>query len=337
MVPRLIVAALALAGAVPGQQAPARDPIRVGIIGLDTSHVVAFTKAMNDPRATGVVARVRVVAAYPGGSPDLPASRDRLAGFTARLREAGVEIVATIASLLERVDAVLLESVDGRPHLAQARPVLEAHKPLFVDKPLAGSLEDAVAIFDLAESLGTPCFSSSSTRFSPAFVALRSKAGEVLGCDAYGPCPIEPHHPDLYWYGIHGVEILYTIMGPGCRTVRRERTRDFELVTGVWQDGRIGTYRGFRKGRRGYGARVFGTAAIAASGDYAGYGPLVEAIARFFLTGEPPVPAAETLEIYAFMTAADESLRRRGEAVSVREVLERARARVRRTRARTGR
>src|SRR5690606_2549499 len=95
----------------------AEEPLKVGIIGLDTSHVVAFTKGMNDPKATGDLAKMNVVAAYPGGSPDIPSSRDRVEGFTDRLREMGVEIVDSIPQLLEKVDAVMLESLDGRPHL----------------------------------------------------------------------------------------------------------------------------------------------------------------------------------------------------------------------------
>src|SRR5262245_32980331 len=222
-------------------------PLRAGIIGLDTSHVVAFTKLLNAPNPKPELAGVRVVAAFPGGSPDVASSRDRVAGLTKQLREEfGVEIVDSIPALLERVDVVLLESVDGRPHLEQVRPVFAARKPVFIDKPVAGSLADAIQILELAKQTGTPCFSSSSLRFSPGVVAMRNnpKVGDVLGCDAYGPCSLEEHHPDLFWYGIHGVETLFTIMGPGCESASRVQTNDTEMVTGKWQDGRVGTFRG---------------------------------------------------------------------------------------------
>lgn len=307
-------------------------PIRLGIIGLDTSHVIAFTKAFNDANDSGELAGITVVAAYPGGSDDLPASRDRVENYTAEVRKMGVKIVDSIDTLLTMVDAVLLESVDGRPHLEQVKPVLAAKKPVFIDKPVAGSLADAVAIFDLAQSAGVPCFTSSSLRFSPGIQAMRndSAVGEVLGCDAYGPCPLEPHHPDLFWYGIHGVETLFTIMGTGCETVTRLHTDDTDVVVGVWQDGRIGTFRGIRKGAADYGATVFGSKAIRPSGSYAGYQPLVVEIARFFRTGKAPVSAEETLEIFAFMQAADDSKRDGGKAVSIRATLDRARAEARR-------
>jgi predicted dehydrogenase len=316
---------MAVASAAGADQA---NPIRVGIIGLDTSHVVAFTQAMNDKNATGPLAGVKVVAAFAGGSPDIPASRDRVEGYTKELREMGVEIVESIDELLPKVDAVLLESVDGRPHLEQARPVIKAGKPLFVDKPVAGTLADAIAIFELAKAHKVPCFSSSSLRFSPGILGMRSddRVGEILGCDAYGPCALEEHHPDLFWYGIHGVETLFTIMGTGCESVSRTQTADCELVVGVWKGGRVGTFRGIRAGKADYGAVVFGTKGIVPSGSYAGYQPLVVEIARFFETGKPPVSADETLEIYAFMEAADESKRQGGTAIRIVDVMAKAQA-----------
>jgi predicted dehydrogenase len=305
--------------------------LKVGIIGLDTSHVVVFTSYLNNPKAKGAVADIRIVAAFPGGSPDLPASRDRVAGYTKELREKfGVEIVDSIEALLPKVDVVLLESVDGRPHLQQIKPVLKAHKPVFVDKPVAGSLADAIQIFQLAKESHVPCFSSSSLRFSRGIAGLRNdpKVGTVLGCDVHGPCSLEPHHPDLFWYGVHGVEMLFTIMGTGCESVVRIHTKDTELVTGTWKGGRVGTFRGIRKGKSGYGGTVFGEKAIATIGQYDGYEPLVMEICKFFQTGIAPVSADETLEIFAFMEAADESKRQGGLSVTLDSVMARARQQI---------
>jgi predicted dehydrogenase len=306
-------------------------PLKAGIIGLDTSHVVAFTKVLNNPKNTGDLARVRVVAAYPGGSPDIASSRDRLAGFTKTLRDDfKIEIVDSIEALLPKVDVVLLESVDGRPHLEQARPVLKAGKPVFIDKPVAGSLADALQIFELAKQYRTPCFSSSSLRFAPSVQAVRkdAKVGQILGCDTYGPCSLESHHPDLFWYGIHGVETLFTIMGTGCESVVRVQTKDTELVTGTWKGGRVGTFRGIRGGRSGYGATVFGAQGITTTQGGGGYEPLLVEICKFFKTGQPPVSAEETIEIFAFMEAADESKRRGGVPVTLESVLTRAREQI---------
>jgi predicted dehydrogenase len=301
--------------------------IRAGVIGLDTSHAPAFAELLNGPKATGELAGVKVVAAFPGGSPDLPASADRVEGYTQKFRQLGVEIVPSIDELLKKVDVVLLESVDGRPHLDQVIPVFKAGKPVFIDKPVAGSLADAVAIYKLAEKHRVPCFSSSSLRFSKGILGMResSQVGKVLGCEARGPCTLEPHHPDLFWYGIHGVEILFTIMGTGCESVSRVQTDGTEFVVGRWADGRIGTFRGLRDGAHDYGATVYGDKGIAQSGGYDGYAPLVVEIVKFFKSGKPPMSAEETLEIYAFMEAADESKRQGGKPVTLESVLSKAR------------
>jgi len=283
---------------------------------------------LNKPDAKGELAGIRVVAAYPGGSPDVVVSRTRVADFTAELRDKyGVEIVDSIDALLGKVDVVLLESVDGRKHLEQAEPVLKAHKPVFIDKPVAGTLADAVRIYALAERYGTPCFSSSSLRYTPALQALKSdaKVGAIRGCDAYGPCSLEEHHPDLFWYGVHGVESLFTVMGTGCVSVTRVHTEGTDLVAGTWEGGRVGTFRGIRQGKADYGVLTFGTKGVVLGQGTGGYEPLLVEIAKFFRTGQPPVSARETLEIFAFMEAADESKRRGGMPVTLESVLARAR------------
>jgi predicted dehydrogenase len=306
--------------------------LRAGIIGLDTSHVIAFTKTLNDPKASGELAGVRVVAAFPGGSADFPPSRDRVEKFTQQVKDMGVEIVDSIPALLNKVDVVLLESVDGRPHLEQVRPVFAAGKPVFIDKPLAGSLADAIAIDELGKRHNAIWFSSSSLRFYPGIAAMREndKVGKVTGCDAWGPCEIQPTHPDLYWYGIHGVETLYTIMGPGCETVSRTHTDSTDEVVGVWKGGRVGTFRGIRPPGKGeYGATVYGTKDVVAADTRAGgYDPLLREIVKFFKTRRPPVASAETIEVMAFMEAADESKRQGGRPVRVEDVMNKAREHV---------
>jgi predicted dehydrogenase len=324
-----ILTSLAAVGQSSAADAAADQPqkvVRVGIIGLDTSHVPAFTKILNDPKATGDLAGFRVVAGFPGGSPDVPSSRDRVEGYTKQLRDTNVEIVDSIPRLLEKVDVVLLESVDGRPHLEQVRPVFAAGKPVFIDKPLAGSLADAVAIAELGRKHNVPWFSASSLRFGPTIEKVKNdeQLGGIVGCDAWSPCPLEPHHPDFFWYGIHGVEMLFTVMGPGCESVSRTHTEGADVAVGVWRDGRIGTFRGLREGQR-YGGVVFGKKKSAPAGTEEGYEPLVREIAKFFRTRKPPVAAEETLEIMAFMEAADESKRQGGKPVSIESVMEKAR------------
>ncbi len=308
-----------------GQEAArAEKLLKIGIIGLDSSHAIEFTKIINEGKGLGFE-HCRVLAAYPKGSRDIESSVRRVPGYMKQVQRMGVEIVDTIPELLGRVDAVLLESNDGRPHLEQAVPVIRAGKPLFVDKPLAGSLADCVAIMRLAERHNVPVFSSSALRYVSTAQELRSgKHGKVVGCDAFSPCPLEPTHPDLYWYGIHGVETLYTVMGPGCKTVTRVSTEGTDVVVGVWKDGRVGVFRGMRVGKRGYGGVAYTDKAIVKIGSFEGYEPLLVQVVEMFRTGKVPVDYAETLELYAFMSAADVSKQRGGVPVSIEEVVEQA-------------
>lgn len=305
-----------------------QERIRAGMIGLDTSHVPAFTKFFNNANDNGDFAGIKIIAGYPGGT-DIPASKDRVGRFTEQIRGMGVEIVNTIPQLLEKVDVVLLESVDGRIHLEEAVPVIKAGKRLWIDKPVAGSLADAIAIYELAKQRNVPVFSASSLRFHPGLKALLSdeKVGAIAGAATWGSCSYSPGTPDMFFYGIHGIEPLFVLMGPGCETVTRIQTKDTDFVTGVWKGGRIGTYRGIRANAASSGAMVFGAKGIAelpkGSG---GYEAACQEIARFFKTGKPPVSAEQTIEIFAFMEAADESKRQGGAPVSIASVLAKARA-----------
>ena len=302
-------------------------PLRAGIIGLDTSHVPAFTRLFNNPKADGDLAGITVVAGYPGGT-DMPASKDRVAKFTEQVRAMGVEIVDSIPKLLEKVDVVLLESVDGRIHLAEAREVFKGGKPGFIDKPVAGTLPEAIAIFEMASKNKVPCFSSSSSRFGADLRALlgNEEVGDVIGATTWGPCSYQSGTPDLFFYAIHGVESLFTLMGPGCKSVSRTKTPTQDQVTGVWQDGRVGTYRGILKGKAEFGATVYGTKSVQHGGRAISYEALCRQVGHFFRTGVAPVSAEETIEIFAFMEAADESQRQGGKPVEVARVLEKAKA-----------
>lgn len=298
---------------------------RVGIIGLDTSHSIAFTKALNNPNAGPEFSGFKVVAAYPFGSKDIKSSFDRIAGYTQDMKNLGVEITESISDLLKKVDFILLETNDGRLHLQQALEVIKSGKRFFIDKPIAASLKDAAAIFSAAQKANVAVFSSSSLRYtSGAQLLAAGKLGKILGADTYSPCVLESTHPDLFWYGIHGVESLFTLMGTGCKEVFRVSTADTDMVTGTWSDGRIGTFRGTRSGKSGYGGTVFAEKGIAPIGDYEGYNPLLVRIIDFFKTGIVPVSATETLEICAFMEAADESKKRGGAPVSIDSMFKRA-------------
>jgi hypothetical protein len=295
---------------------------KVGIIGLDTSHSIAFTKVLNNNKGNRDYRGYHVVAAYPYGSRDIKSSMDRIPGYTEGMVEMGIEIVNSIAALLDKVDVVLLETNDGNLHLEQAMEVFKAGKRMFIDKPMTASLKDAIKIFEASEQYGVPVFSSSSLRYVKGIDEIVKST--VLGADTFSPALIEPTHPDLFWYGIHGVETLFTVMGIGCESVVRVSTQDTDVVVGTWKDGRLGTFRGTRSGTHDYGGTVFTDKKNIVLGPYSGYEPLLLEIVKYFDSGIVPVQPEETLEILAFMEAADESKKKRGERIYLKEIFEKA-------------
>ncbi len=307
----LLVIALAL---------PCAAQLRLGIVGTDTSHAPAFASVLNDPSNPNHIPGARIVAAYKGGSADLPDSANRVDKFAEELRtKYGVEIVPDIATLLTKVDAVLLESVDGRVHLAQFREIAKGGKPVFIDKPLSSSLSGAREIARVAKQMNVKWFSSSSLRFGDGIAAL--KQSNLTGVLAWGPGPTEVRHElELSWYGIHTVEVLFTLMGTGCEQVTMTSSADADVVTGRWKDGRLGTIRVDRP-YSPFGAASFSKKAVVTKSEkelYSGYVGLLREIVKFFQTGVSPIPESETLEMFEFMEAARQSKLKAGAPVALR-------------------
>lgn len=322
-----VMAMLAAACVLPvsarqGAEAPAWavKELRAGIIGTDTSHVPQFTKVF----ASHPEWKVKVVAAYKGGSPDLPISATRVDKFAATIQaDHGVELVDSIAALLAKVDVVLLTSVDGRPHLAQVTPVFKAGKRVFIDKPLAASLEDVHRIVQLSKQTGTPFFSASSVRFHTELAKMRSNPsiGRTKRVQANYVLNKIEFHPDLYYYGIHGVEALYAVMGTGCERLTRKVAAGSDVTSCTWKDGRVGVYNALLKGDPGQPLiQVVGEKGSAETSGTGGNEALTRAIAEFFHTGRSPVDVAQTIEVFEFMTAAQLSKDRGGVEVKLAEL-----------------
>jgi len=329
----------------PTDSKPELPELKIGMIGLDTSHCVAFAEILHNPNLPGHVPGARVTAGVKTFSPDMESSAERVAGFARTMQEKyGVQMVPTIEELCRQVDGVMIVSLDGREHLKQARPVIAAKKPLFVDKPIACTLRDVREIFRLAEQAGTPVFSSSAYRFHESLVKLQeADVGEVRAAISYGPAYLAPHHPDLFFYGVHPLEALYTVLGQGCEMVVRSHSTDSDVVTGTWTHGRLGVLHGLRTKAIPHKVTIFGStgfaeqhstgerfsefgalgAAQSSGGD--SYVALLRRVLDFFRTGEPPVSPEETIELFAFMEAANESKNRGGEPVKLSEVIDAAR------------
>ncbi len=293
---------------------------KIGIIGLDTSHCTAFTKYIHS-----LDNGFKVTTAFTTITKDIPSCFDRVDKFTQQIKEEGVIIVNSVEELLDQVDCVLLETADGRHRLTQVEKIFQSGKPVFMDKPIAASLNDAVAIFNLTKKYNVTTFSSSGTRFMSKAQSVRNgEIGKVLGAETFSPVSYEPTHSELYWYGIHGVELLFTVMKAGCKKVRRIKTVSTDLVVGEWEDGRVGTFRGIVEGKKTYGGQAFGSEKNSYLGGWEGYEPLVDHIINYFTSGEAPVEMSETMEIYAFMEAAVESTKKNGAWVTLESVLDKA-------------
>jgi len=343
---RILQLSVLLLFSVPAGLVRAEEPIKVGILGMDNYQCVAFMQLWHQPNVPENLAGLRVVAGYPGEpSPNIAKSADNLAKWVERAIKHEVKIVESPAELLPLVDVVILMSTDASRHLEEIRPVLAAKKPVYVGRPLATSLADAMRIFDLANENNCPIFSCSQHRFSPGFYDMRQhpEVGKVLGCDVYGGYPPEQPVEDRIWGALHGVETLQTIMGPGCESVARTSTEDAELLSCVWKEGRIGTWRGISQGAVKYSALVFGDKGIIPAGRYGyaapingevpktrymGYEGVSIQIANFFKTRKPPVTAAETLEIFAILEASEQSKAQGGKPVLISEVMAKTREKI---------
>ena len=285
--------------------------IRLGIVDFDTSHAVEFTKRLNhvDIAEDHWVDGATVVAGVPGTSAIAPESIPK---NVIALKKYGVAILDDPSELFGKVDAVLVESVDGSVHLARALPFLERGMPTYVDKPFACSLADARELIRVAAANHVPMMSSSSLRYAPEVVAARADGGtvgDILGASTYGPAPTHPRNPGLFHYGIHPVEMLYALMGPGCKRLSNALQPGAEVVTGTWGDGRVASVRGIRAGKADYGFTLFGSKGVTTQpvGTKYIYRDLLRKIVGMFATRQVPIDPRETLEIVAFIEAARKS------------------------------
>lgn len=284
--------------------------IKLGLLDFDSSHCVEFTKRLNH---VGIVEEqfvdgAKVVLAYPGESKLSP---ERIPGFTKQMKKLGVPLASKPTDFLGKVDAMLIESVDGSVHLERAKPFLEAGLPCFVDKPFTCSVADAKALIELADRKKVPIFSSSSLRYAPELVQYLADAahGPLTGADVWGPALEHPRNPGLFHYGIHAVEMLYTLLGPGCQRVSCTYAKGSEVVTGFWQDGRVGTVRGLRSGASGFGFTAFAAKSIKSVpvGTTFIYRELLKQVVKCFQTGQPPISPSVTLELVSFIESAHRS------------------------------
>lgn len=288
--------------------------MNIGIIGLDTSHVVAFTKLLNDKNHPFHVKGGKIVVAFQGGSPSFELSNSRVEKFTQELKENfNIKIVQSMEEVAEESDAILLESVDGSVHFEELKKIAAYKKPIFIDKPFTLSSEIAGEMVKLAEEFGTPVMSSSALRYAESITKVLQEHNNrrIIGADCFGPLEIIDQQQGYFWYGIHMAEMLFAILGPNVKSVSTISNEHHDILTGYWNDGRLGTIRGNRKGNNQFGALIHfeeGSEYVTInSQDKPFYASLLEQIIHFFHSGNSNVPLSETKEIIRFIEAAHES------------------------------
>jgi len=295
--------------------------LRLGIVDCDTSHVYQFSRRVNHLAIEPAqwVDGAKVVAAFVGTS--RITEPDRVAEYVSAMCETGVEIVDHPEALLDRVDAVLVESNEGSVHRERATPFIRAGLPVFIDKPLATTTADARALVDLSARHRVPLLSASALRFALDVRAAcaDTSLGTLMGVDVHAPARLHEANPGLFHYGIHGVEMLYALLGAGCREVTCAFEEQGEVVTGRWSDGRLGVLRGLREGAIAYGFTAYGENAIRATTvDTASiYRDLLSVVIPV-LAGEPsPISSDELIEVVAFQEAALASAKAGGRPVKI--------------------
>ncbi len=295
--------------------------IRIGLVDFDTSHVEAFTQRLNHLQVgeKDWVEGAKVVAGCPGESAMMP---ERIPPYREKLASYGVALVERPEDLIGQVDAVMVESQQGRAHLERARIFLEAGLPVYVDKPFAETVAEADAMIALAKKNGVPLMSCSSLRYDPAVTAAlekRNEWGALLSADVWTSASLHEGNPGMLHYGIHGVEMLYAVMGAGCSTVTMTFTEHSEVAAGIWSSGHVSTVRGLRTGQSGFGLTAHyekghGTFVVEGA---AFYREMLKAVVQMFATGEPPIPYEDMREIIAFIAGAEVSRKSGGAPVTL--------------------
>ncbi|MGZ9587154.1 Gfo/Idh/MocA family protein [Paenibacillus marinisediminis] len=288
--------------------------MKLGIVGLDTSHSVAFTELLNNPSNPNHIPGGQIVIASPGISSSIPVSSTRAEGYMRTLQDDyGIPITESLEQVAHESDAILLTSADGELHEAQLQKLAPYGKPIYIDKPFALSVDVAARMIHTANQYHIPLMSSSALRYTDVLVeALNSSTDPIDSVDVYGPIPSMDGVPGWFWYGIHSVELMHAVMGAGCSTVQATPTPDGAHVLIRWEDGRCASIRGLLNGSS-FGAVIHRHMASQqvdiSTMRKPFYASLLEQVVTMFQTGQTPLPVSHTLEVIGCLEAIHESLR----------------------------
>ncbi len=290
--------------------------LRVGLVGVNTSHASAFARLLNQ---VGAVEGARVTWVWGGelrpGQPDA----------TTLAQSFDIPHVASEPTeMLAESDLVLVvdDTGQGANHVPLSRAFVAAGVPTFVDKPMAVDLVEAKGLFALAADKGTPVTSSSALRFAAELDAERTQIealGPLSSVVSVGP-------GEWYYYGVHAVEQLFAVTGPGVEWVQRYTWPDRDLAVLSYADGGpVAVVQTLRDAAYAFHLTAYGANGLHAVHikDFdAFYTGQVRAAVEMARTGQPPVAPDETLELLAVLRAGVRSAETDGAKVSVAAMLE---------------
>ena len=278
------------------------------MVGLDTSHVNGFCKLFNKKKTND---GMKIAFGYPGGSDLCEVSHGRMMKFTMAAAQHGVEIIDDLEALVNKSDAIILTSCDGRQHLEQYKIIAPKGIPVYIDKPFACSVGDAKAIITLSENYNSPVFSASSLRYAKGIQGI-TQDKDVKIAEAYGPVNLLDDYPGWFWYGVHTAEILFELLGSGVQDVTASSNGNIDFIYSNWSGGKTGISIGYRLDCfHDWGARIWhakGMVDTVAKTKPSFFDLMVPEVKKFFKTGESPVDNSEMIEIMAYLEAVNTSL-----------------------------
>ncbi|MBO4631148.1 MAG: Gfo/Idh/MocA family oxidoreductase [Lentisphaeria bacterium] len=286
------------------------ETIKAAIIGLDTSHATEFPKFIHDP-AMDPEFRVHGMTVTRALRFETPfQKKEGLDKRQAYLESIGVKVTEDFEEAVADCDAVFIEINDPSYHLDYFRKCAALGKPVFLDKPFADSLDNAIEILKIAKENHIRFFTASSLRFDANIVKAHEEMPEIELGQTWGPLGKAAAGSSIIWYGVHTFEMLEKIMGPGAIAVTSVPDRCGVVCTVAYADGRRGVVELTRNNsnyggvlRKGGENRMF----TFVGGKHL-YHNLVADIGKFFRGESEGVPLKESFEIMAMLEAAELSV-----------------------------
>ena len=275
--------------------------MKIGLIGLDTSHSEIFTRLLNDEMDPYHVKGGTITHTIPAYSKDLPISSERFpAYFETVTTKYGVHPIEDVEEFMNIVDAVIIGTVDGRNHLEWFKDVVRYGKPVFIDKPIVLSSVEIDELMKLATQYNTPVMSSSSLRFSESVINITGKE-DLRGGYFYGPVPMQEKMPGYFWYGIHLIEMIVTIFGTAIEKIELKAEGNHDHLYMIFKNGAEVIVRGEHSWHDRFGAVLHSPEYVQTltlwKEEKPYYARLLEHVVAFFESGISAVSLNETAEI----------------------------------------